>query len=115
MSMDNIEDKIYFKQLRDELEGAMAKANTLREREVLKLHYGWNIEPIKIKEIGEMFSILEDKTKLIEVKALRKIKDSLWRRTSGKKYRDELVGPYDNTYRAVERKVDLERYFRDVI
>ena len=50
MSMDNIEDKIYFKQLRDELEGAMAKANTLREREVLKLHYGWNIEPIKIKD-----------------------------------------------------------------
>ncbi|MDF2883809.1 MAG: polymerase sigma factor, sigma-70 family, partial [Clostridiaceae bacterium] len=48
-------------------------------------------------------------------KALRKIKESLWGRTSGRKYRDELIGTYDNTYRAVERRIDLERYFKDVI
>ncbi|AGF59437.1 RNA polymerase sigma factor (sigma-70 family) [Clostridium saccharoperbutylacetonicum] len=115
MSMENIEDEIYFKQLRNELEGAMIKHNTLLERQILKLYYGWDIEPIKIKEIGEMFSVPEDKARLMEVKALRKIKDSLWGRTSGRKYRDELIGTYDNTYRAVEKRIDLERYFKDVI
>lgn len=108
MSMENIEDEIYFKQLREELEGAMAQANTLREREDLKLHYGWNIEPITVNEIGDMLSIPEEKANQIKFKALRKIKNSVWGRTVGKKYRDEIIEPYECTYRDVEKKFDHE-------
>lgn len=86
----------------------MEACNTLREREVLKLHYGWNIKPIIIREIGEIFSIPEEKTRQIETKALRKIHNSTWGRTIGKKYRDEIIGPYDCTYGSVEKKFDEE-------
>jgi RNA polymerase sigma factor (sigma-70 family) len=107
-SMEEIEDEIYIKQLRDELEGAMVQANTLREREVLKLHYGWNIEPITVNEIGDMFSIPGEKANQIKSIALRKIQNSVWGRTVGKKYRDEIIGPYECTYRDVEKKFDDE-------
>lgn len=114
-SMENVEEQIYLRQFRSDLEKAMMQSNTLLEREILKLHYGWNVEPIRRKEIGEILSISRYRTADIEFKALRKIRNSVWGRTSGRKYRNELVGPYDNTYRAVERKIDLERYFEDVI
>lgn len=107
-SMEEIEDEIYIKQLRNELEGAMVQANTLREREVLKLHYGWNIEPIMAKEIGYILSIPGEKANQIESIALRKIRNSVWGRTVGKKYRDEIIGPYECTYRDVEKKFDEE-------
>ena len=107
-SMENVEDQFYLKQLREDLEEAMIQTNTLREREFLKLHYGWDIEPITVKEIGEMFSIHREEAKQIEAKALRKIQNSVWGRTTGKKYRDEIIGPYNCTYRAVEKKFDDE-------
>lgn len=107
-SMENIEEQLYINQLREELEGAMVQVNTLREREVLKLHYGWDIEPITVNEIGDMFSIPEEKANQIKSKALRKIQNSVWGRTTGKKYRDEIIGPYECTYRDVEKKFDEE-------
>jgi len=107
-SMENIEDEIYFKQLRRELEEVMTYCNTFIENEVVKLHYGWNIEPITINKIGEMLSIPEGKTKHIETKALRNIQNSVWGRTRGKKYRDEIIGPYDCKYRDVEKRFDEE-------
>jgi RNA polymerase sigma factor (sigma-70 family) len=107
-SMEDIEDKIYIKQLRSELEDAMVQANTLREREVLKLHYGWDVEPITVNEIGDMFSIPAEKANQIKSIALRKIQNSVWGRTVGKKYRDEIIGPYNCTYRDVEKKFDYE-------
>jgi len=85
----------------------MISSNTL-EREVLKLHYGWDMEPMRIKEIEELRNVSEVKTSLIEAKALRKIHNSVWGRTRGKKYRDEIIGPYNNTYRSVEKKFDEE-------
>lgn len=107
-SMENIEDEIYFKQLRSELEEVMTYCNTLIESEVVKLHHGWDIEPITINEMGEMISIPEGKTKHIETKALRNIQNSVWGRTRGKKYRDEIIGPYDCKYRDVEKRFDEE-------
>lgn len=107
-SMENIEEQLYINQLREELEGAMVQANTPREREVLKLHYGGDVEPITVNEIGNMFSIPEEKANKIKFKALRKIQNSVWGRTVGKKYRDEIIGPYECTYRDVEKKFDEE-------
>jgi len=107
-SMENVEEEIYINQLRSELEGAMVHVNTLIEREVLKLHYGWNIEPISLQEIEDMLSIAGEKAKYIEAKALRKIQNSVWARTKGKKYRDEIIGSYNCTYRDIEKKFDDE-------
>ena len=107
-SMENIEERLYINQLREELEGAMVQANTLREREVLKLHYGWDVEPITVNEIGDMFYIPGEKANQIKSIALRKIQNSVWGRTVGKKYRDEIIGPYECTYRDVEKKFDDE-------
>lgn len=107
-SMENIEEQLYINQLRGELEGAMVQANTLREREVLKLHYGWDVEPISLQEIEEMLFIPGEKAKHIQAKALRKIQNSVWGRTTGKKYRDEIIGPYECTYKDVEKKFDDE-------
>lgn len=108
MSMENIEEQFYFKQLRSELEKAMMQSNTLGEREILKFHYGWNIEPMTLKEIEDILSIPEENAKYIEAKALRKIRNSVWGRTTGMKYKDEIIGPYDCTYRSVEKSIDEE-------
>lgn len=110
-SMEIIEDKIYFKQLRNELEEAMTACNTLLERQVLKLHYGWDIKSIILREIGEMLNIDTDKAALIENMALRKLRNSKWGRTLGRKYIKALVGDDDITYRSVEKRIDLDRYF----
>lgn len=107
-SIDNIEEQLYIKQLRNELEKAMVQANTLKEREILKLHYGWDTEPITSNEIGEIFKMDSDKVRNTEYRALRKIRNSIWGRIIGKKYRDEIIGPYDCTYRSVEKKFDNE-------
>lgn len=108
MSIENVEEQLYLKQLRSELEKAMVQTNTLMEREILKLRYGWNIEPITRKEIGKIFSISRYRITDMEFKAIRKIRNSVWGRTIGKAYRDEIIGPYECTYRDVEKKFDEE-------
>ena len=108
MSMENVEDKLYLSQLRNELEQAMTQTNTLREREILKLHYGWDIEPIVLKDIGEIFNVEAARVKQIESMAMRKIRNSKWGRTTGKKYRDEIIGSYKCNYVSVEKKFDDE-------
>ncbi|KFX59287.1 sigma-70 family RNA polymerase sigma factor [Clostridium botulinum] len=107
-SIDNIEEQLYIKQLRNELEKVMVQANTLKEREILKLHYGWDTEPVVSTEIGEIFNIDSNKVRQIEAIALRKIRNSVWCRTTGKKYRDEIIGSYAFTYTSVEKKFDDE-------
>lgn len=108
MSMENIEEQLYLEQLRHELDKAMVQCNTLIEREILKLRYGWNINPMTLDEIGEIFSITRGRVTSTEFKALRKIRYSVWGRTIGKKYRDEIVSPYSYTYRSVEKSIDEE-------
>lgn len=113
MSIENIEEQIYLKELRNELEKAMKQVNTLREREILKLHYGWDIDCITAKEIGELLCMEGNAVIQAEFKALRKIRNSVWGRTIGRRYRDEIIGPYDCTYRSVEKKIDFNRYFEN--
>ena len=45
---------------------------------------------------------------MVNAKDIRNIKNSVWGRTIGKKYRDEIIGPYECTYRDVEKKFDDE-------
>ncbi|NSB33984.1 hypothetical protein [Clostridium saccharoperbutylacetonicum] len=51
---------------------------------------------------------MKRKQSYLKSKALRKIQNSVWGRTTGKKYRDEIIGPYECTYRDVEKKFDDE-------
>lgn len=75
---ENIEEKIFFKNLRKELEEVMKTHNTLEQREVLKLKYGWSTIPMKLDDIAEIFCITKDKVKNIESSALRKLRNSMW-------------------------------------
>ncbi|MFL0197987.1 sigma-70 family RNA polymerase sigma factor [Clostridium sp. WILCCON 0269] len=55
---ENVEDKIYNLQLRKELEEVMVNYNTLNEREILKLRYGWdNNKCMSCEEVGEIFNV----------------------------------------------------------
>lgn len=113
-SIENIDEQLYLKQLRNELEGGMIDCNTLREIEVLKLYYGWNIDPIILSEIGEILQISTERVRQIEYNALRKLFNSKWARTRGKQYIEEIRGPYNYSYKAVEKKIDFEEYFKDI-
>lgn len=104
----SIEEKLYLDELRGELEKVMNDNNTLRERNVLKLRYGcWNMEPSLPVDIGDMLEIDNKEVNKIIYKALYKIRNSVWGRTKGRKYRDELIGAHYN-YQYVNNSFDEE-------
>lgn len=107
-SFENVEDKLYLKQLRSDLEKAMIETNTLREREVLKLHYGWNCKPCNYTEIAEIFNISRSRPRQAVVEALRKLRWSKEGRKLKEKYKDDIVSYHDYSYTAIERKIDDE-------
>jgi DNA-directed RNA polymerase sigma subunit (sigma70/sigma32) len=72
-----VEEKIYIQQLREELEDAMLDNNTLKEREILQLCYGWDYQKIfTYKEVAEILSINFNSIPQIEFNALRKLRNS---------------------------------------
>ncbi|MDY4604028.1 sigma-70 family RNA polymerase sigma factor [Clostridium tertium] len=75
---ENIEEKLFLKNLRKELEELMQTNNTLEQREILKLKYGWNSKPMTLNDIADIFSITRDKVRNIEYMALRKLRNSSW-------------------------------------
>jgi RNA polymerase primary sigma factor len=83
-SYENIEDKLYNKQLRQELEEVMSNHNTLKEREILKLHFGWDTSSMSLRDIGEIFNISGQRVMQLETIALRKVRQSKWARLKAK-------------------------------
>lgn len=75
---ENVEEKIFLINLRNELEEVMLKYNTLEQREVLKYKYGWNTEPMKLNDIADIFNTTINKIRLTESAALRKLRNSIW-------------------------------------
>lgn len=101
-SFENMEEKIYNEQLHQELEQVMNETLTLREREVIKFNYGWNnIEPMTLKEIGNILNISIEATRQIKQKGFRKIRTSKWARINFKKFiNDGYVDSfYKDTYK----------------
>lgn len=86
MDYEYIEDKIYNGELRKDLEKAMNECNTLREREILKLHYGWDCDACSYSEIGKIFNVSKSRSQQIESEALRKMRNG--------KYGPKLGGYY---------------------
>lgn len=112
--IENVDERLYLKELRNELEEAMIDYNSLREREVLKLRYGWNIEPILLSEIGELLQVSTERVRQIEYNALRKLFNSRWAITKGKQYAEDIIGASTYSYREVEKKIDFDEYFKEI-
>lgn len=75
---ENIEEKLFLKNLRKELEEVMKTHNTLEQREILKFKYGWNTTPMKLEDIANILGITINKVNNIEHTALRKLRNSSW-------------------------------------
>ena len=75
---ENIEEKLFISNLRNELEKVMQECNTLEQREILKYRYGWNTKPMTLNEIANIFNITGNKVRLTESAALRKLRNSMW-------------------------------------
>ncbi|ELU5588396.1 sigma-70 family RNA polymerase sigma factor [Clostridium perfringens] len=95
------EDKIYLSSLRLELEGVMDKYNTLNEREILKLYYGWDTEEMDIYQIADIFDTTSYNIKDIKKKAINKIRNSMWFRVEYQRRYSE-----DITFMRVLRNLD---------
>ncbi|KHD14965.1 sigma-70 family RNA polymerase sigma factor [Clostridium butyricum] len=108
-SLENIEDKIYIEHLRGDLEKAMDEYITPKERNILKLHFGWDCKPYNTYEaIADVLGIRGNGIRASEYNAFRKIRWSPWYKSEGKKYVDEIIGPRDYTYGSVEKRFDEE-------
>lgn len=100
--IENLEDKLYIQELREDLESVMERYNTMNEREVLKLTYGWDIEPVAPDTIADLLKTSSDKVKKTRVNAINKIRRSMWFK---KEYNKRFK--YDVTFNRVLRNIDL--------
>lgn len=84
-SFENIEDQLYNKELRAELEEVMNRVNTLKEREILKFRYGWdNGRDMSQIEVGDIYGISRQAIQQIESKAFMKMRNTTWGRLKAK-------------------------------
>lgn len=103
---ENIEEKIFLQNLRKELEEVMKTHNTLEQREVLKLKYGWNAKPMALNDIAEIFNSTVSKVRNIENLALRKLRNSSWAMQNVKEFAE--LGYIDRFYLDVFREWGLD-------
>lgn len=112
-SYENIEEKIYQLQIRDEINKAIKEHLTLKEEEIIKFHYGWdNNKCMNFQEIGEILNIDMNRTRKIEDKALRTLRNSKWARLKAKEIYTEKMSqvPY-NVPGMIERIDFKDKYF----
>jgi RNA polymerase sigma factor (sigma-70 family) len=118
---ENVEEKIYIKQLREELEDAMLDNNTLKEREILQLCYGWNYQKIfTYKEVAETLNISINSIPQIKFNALRKLRNSTWGKEKVKEYmRDKVESIMESSRYNQDKVIDkinlIDKYFSGVI
>lgn len=93
---ENIEEKLFLMNLRNELEEVMQSHNTLEQREVLKFKYGWNTYPMTLNDIADIFNITKDKAKSIEDMAMRRLRNSMWAKKNRREFAE--LGYIDGLY-----------------
>jgi RNA polymerase sigma factor (sigma-70 family) len=98
----NIDEQIYLKQIRTDLESVMAKCNSLREREILQFRYGWHTRQMTMNEIGDIYGITGERVRQLQSGALRKLRQSVWARSNRDRFiQDGLIDdPYRGLYKA---------------
>jgi RNA polymerase primary sigma factor len=111
-SYENIEDKLYYRQLRQDLEEVMSKYNTLRERQILKLIYSWDHnKDMNYEEIGSLFNVTGSMVRNNERTALGKIRRSPWGAEKAKEvYINKRRGSIHSIPGTVESISFAERY-----
>lgn len=118
---ENVEEKIYISQLRAELEDSMLHNNTLREREILKLCYGWDYQKtFTYKEAAEVLKLNQNSIPKMEFNALRKLRNSTWGKEKVKEYmRDKVESIMENSRYNQDKVIDkinlIDKYFSGVI
>jgi len=118
---ENVEENIYIKQLREELESAMLHNNTLKEREILQLCYGWDYQKtFTYKEVAEVLKLNQNSIPQIEFNALRKLRNSSWGKEKVKEYmRDKVESIMENSRYNQDKVIDkislMDKYFSGVI
>lgn len=106
---ENIEEQLYLKQLRTDLEGAMERYNTLKEREILKLRYGWNTKIMTLEELGEIYKVAGNRVRDIQQGALRKLRNSTWLRCNRERFvQDGFIGNIKGTRRIIDVDKELD-------
>lgn len=75
---ENIIEIEFIRELREQLEELMFNRLTLREREILKLYYGWNTNRMTMIEIAEIFELSAPRIRQIKENALIKLRNSKW-------------------------------------
>lgn len=120
-SFENVEEDLYRKQLRNELETAMKDNNTLFERNVLKLRYGWdNNNQASYKEIADMFNTYSGKIRSTEARALTKLRHCGWgERTARDLLHDKVYAIVNGSYFDQDKCANtldiVDNYFNGVI
>lgn len=99
---ENVEERLYIKKLREDLEKVMLENNTLQEREILKLHHGWDCKPFSLEYIGDLYGVTRSRIQQIESRALGKLRRTKWARVEAEKYYNLKL-----SYINVERKIDI--------
>lgn len=95
-SFENVEEQLYLKQLRADLGQVMNENTSLKEREILKLHYGWyDNKYITMNEVGDLLNMPGKAATHIENKAMRKIRKSKWCRD---KIKEHYQGGINSVY-----------------
>ena len=118
---ENVEEKIYIKQLREELEDSMLHNNTLKEREILQLCYGWDYQKIfTYKEAAEILNISINRVPQIEFNALKKLRNSDWGKEKVKEYmRDKAEAIQESSKYNQDKVINkinlIDKYFSGVI
>lgn len=103
---ENVEERLYIKKLREDLERIMLENTTLQETEIIKLHYGWNCNACTLEYIGGIYGITRSRVQQIESRALNNIRRTKWARAEAEKYYNITL-----SYRNVERKIDYEAIY----
>lgn len=120
-SFENVEDKIYRQQLRGDLEQAMRNYNSLYERELLMLRYGWNDnKECTYKDIADIFNSNSSKVSADEHKALRKLRISSWgvekkKEYFGNKLQNIMESSKYNQDSAINAMSIVDKYFSGVL
>lgn len=109
-SYGEVMDKVYNEQLHNELNQVMNTYCTLKEREIIKLKYGWNgANELTYKEVGTILGINGDRVKNVQHKAFKKICRSSWGEyMRQEKYLEDRLKRYDS-YHDLVNSIDSFR------
>jgi RNA polymerase primary sigma factor len=105
-----LEERLDRMQLRRELEKVMYEQITLREREIIKFHYGWDNNNCMIyDELCELFNLSEPEVKTMNSRALRKMRSSTWCRMKRNERRE-----YMNVERKAKASENIKTFINNI-